>query len=110
MTHRHQCYVSLTSCSNKDIILKKAESAVKVLRKLSAYQFSVIVRHTFPLFQIAVDLHIFAFFSSPEHKVLMVSYCGQSLSVVRRLSSVRCQLFAFKVVIITDLGQRQKSA
>ena len=26
--------------------------------------------------------------SSPEHKVLMVSYCGQSMSVVRRPSSV----------------------
>ena len=24
------------------------------------------------------------FFSSPEHEVLMVSYCDQSLSVVRR--------------------------
>ena len=28
------------------------------------------------------------FFSSPEHEVLMVSYCGQSMSVVRRASSV----------------------
>ena len=26
--------------------------------------------------------------SSPEHEVLMVSYCGQSMSVVRRASSV----------------------
>ena len=26
-------------------------------------------------------------FSSPEHEVLMVSYCDQSMSVVRRLSS-----------------------
>ena len=26
--------------------------------------------------------------SSPEHEVLMVSYCGQSMSVVRRPSSV----------------------
>ena len=26
-------------------------------------------------------------FSSPEHKVLMVSYCGQSMSVVRRVAS-----------------------
>ena len=26
--------------------------------------------------------------SSPEHEVLMVSYCGQSMSVVRRLSCV----------------------
>ena len=28
------------------------------------------------------------FFSSPEHEVLMVSYCGQSMSVVHRASSV----------------------
>ena len=26
------------------------------------------------------------FISSPEHEVLMVSYCGQSMSVVRRAS------------------------
>ena len=37
---------------------------------------------------------LYSFFSSPEHEVLMVSYCDQSLSVVRRPSSVRCQLFA----------------
>ena len=30
----------------------------------------------------------FVFFSSPEHEVLMVSYCGQSMSVVRRPSCV----------------------
>ena len=30
---------------------------------------------------------IVAFFSSPEHEVLMVSYCGQWLSVVRRRPS-----------------------
>ena len=29
-------------------------------------------------------LPFFFFFSSPEHEVLMVSYCGQSMSVVRR--------------------------
>ena len=28
--------------------------------------------------------------SSPEHEVLMVSYCDQSLSVVRRASSTIC--------------------
>ena len=28
------------------------------------------------------------FISSPEHEVLMVSYCGQSMSVVRRPSCV----------------------
>ena len=27
-------------------------------------------------------------FSSPEHEVLMVSYCDQSLSVVRALSTI----------------------
>ena len=29
---------------------------------------------------------LFFFFSSPEHEVLMVSYCGQSMSVVRHAS------------------------
>ena len=33
------------------------------------------------------DFH-FWLFSSPEHKVLMVSYCDQSKSVVLRLSSI----------------------
>ena len=32
--------------------------------------------------------HHLLFFSSPEHEVLMVSYCGQSMSVVCRASSV----------------------
>ena len=32
-------------------------------------------------------LDLFLFFSSPEHKVLMVSYCDRALSVVRRPSS-----------------------
>ena len=36
-------------------------------------------------------------FSSPEHEVLMVSYCDQSMSVVRRaLSVVRRQQFVLK--------------
>ena len=29
----------------------------------------------------------FSIFSSPEHEVLMVSYCGQSMSIVRRAAS-----------------------
>ena len=29
-------------------------------------------------------------FSSPEHEVLMLSYCDQSMSVVRRPSSTIC--------------------
>ena len=33
------------------------------------------------------------FISSPEHEVLMVSYCDQSVSVVRRASSVVNNLF-----------------
>ena len=32
-------------------------------------------------------------FSSPEHEVLMVSYCDQSLSVVRRVSCAVNNLF-----------------
>ena len=34
----------------------------------------------------------FPIFSSPEHEVLMVSYCDQSLSVVRRLCVVNILL------------------
>ena len=32
--------------------------------------------------------HTIFLISSPEHKVLMVSYCGQSMSIVLRASSV----------------------
>ena len=39
----------------------------------------------------------FHFFSSPEHKVLMVSYCDQSLSVVRALST-----FCFKQLLLQN--------
>ena len=39
----------------------------------------------------------FGFSSSPEHEVLMVSYCDQSMSVVRRASCVvRRQQFVLK--------------
>ena len=57
---------------------------------MSAYQNSKeTVGHYFE--RISVD------FSSPEHEVLMVSYCDQSLSVVRRASCVvRRQQFVFK--------------
>ena len=33
---------------------------------------------------------VISIFSSPEHEVLMVSYCDQSMSVVRRPSSTIC--------------------
>ena len=39
----------------------------------------------------SLDIKLFSsFISSPEHEVLMVSYCGQSMSVVRRSSCVVC--------------------
>ena len=34
-----------------------------------------------------ISVRLLSLFSSPEHKVLMVSYCGQSMSVVRRAAS-----------------------
>ena len=42
--------------------------------------------------------------SSPEHEVLMVSYCDQSMSVVRRASCVVINLFQ-KVSPPEPLGQ-----
>ena len=39
----------------------------------------------------------FLLFSSPEHEVLMVSYCDQSLSVVRALST-----FCFKGLLLQN--------
>ena len=38
-----------------------------------------------------------SFFSSPEHEVLMVSYCDQSLSIVRALST-----FCFKRLLLQN--------
>ena len=48
----------------------------------------------------------FSIISSPEHEVLIVSYCGQSMSVVRRPSSVvRHQQLLLKPTPPTPLGQ-----
>ena len=41
----------------------------------------------------AIERSQYVFFSSPEHEVLMVSYCDQSMSVVRRASFVVNNLF-----------------
>ena len=44
--------------------------------------------------QIVFDADTFGIiFSSPEHEVLMVSYCDQLMSVVRRVSCVVNNLF-----------------
>ena len=42
---------------------------------------------------VKVSLKFQTFISSPEHEVLMVSYCDQSMSVVRRASCVVNNLF-----------------
>jgi len=42
-------------------------------------------------------IHKLFIFSSPEHKVLMVSYCDRALSVVRRASSVVRKLFYLNI-------------
>ena len=55
----------------------------------------IIGRHLIKMLFFVVGLHDkrkhFTLFkgiiSSPEHEVLMVSYCGQSMSVVRRAAS-----------------------
>ena len=39
----------------------------------------------------------YCIFSSPEHEVLIVSYCDQSLSVVRALST-----FCFKLLLLQN--------
>ena len=35
-------------------------------------------------FKSSINFGVVQFFSSPEHEVLMVSYCDESLSIVRR--------------------------
>ena len=50
--------------------------------------------------QAKLEIHIFngfSLFSSPEHEVLMMSYCDQSLSVVRALST-----FCFKRLLLQN--------
>ena len=44
-----------------------------------------------------IQLNRVCVFSSPEHEVLMVSYCDQSLSVVRALST-----FCFKRLLLQN--------
>jgi len=58
-----------------------------LLMKLPLVLCTVLMLHT-----INTYLLFFTVFSSPEHKVLRVSYCDRSLSVVRRRPScvVRC--------------------
>ena len=49
--------------------------------------------------------NLIMFISSPEHEVLMVSYCDQSMSVVRRPSCVvRRQQFVLKANSSYTLG------
>ena len=57
------------------------------VNNISIISFIIIILIIILLFIIYFYLFIY-FFSSPEHEVLMVSYCGQSMSVVRRPSSV----------------------
>ena len=45
------------------------------------------------IFDKLLDVYGESVFSSPEHEVLMVSYCDQSMSVVRRASFVVNNLF-----------------
>ena len=45
---------------------------------------STVISWTSPFVILGVSSFILSLFSSPEHEVLMVSYCDQSLSVVRR--------------------------
>jgi len=57
---------------------------------------SAIYCDTTLTFVIRGSHHVVSIFSSPEHEVLMVSYCGQWLSVVRRrVSSVVRQHLMF---------------
>ena len=47
----------------------------------------IVVIQVWSLHNIKVTTQNRSIISSPEHKVLMVSYCGQSMSVVRRAAS-----------------------
>ena len=47
-----------------------------------------IIVDRMPIFLIRVTISPPPFFSSPEHKVLMVSFCDRPMSVVRRASSI----------------------
>ena len=54
----------------------------RIANEIEGYIFTSLTRMTARLICILA-----AIFSSPEHKVLMVSDCGQSMSVVRRAAS-----------------------
>ena len=63
--------------------------------KFNKYVSSVIcLMRYFRFRKKSVDLHIF---SSPEHKMLRVSYCDRPLSVMLRPSCVVRQLFYLNI-------------
>ena len=50
---------------------------------------SLVIEFNYPIMKcICLIMKFSSFISSPEHEVLMVSYFGQSMSVVRRPSCV----------------------
>ena len=60
---------------------------IKIMIFASVLRFKNIIN------VLVILLLCFCIFSSPEHEVLMVSYCGQWLSVVRRrVSCVVCRV------------------
>ena len=84
----------------------KEEKLTHVCRMDSSTWFFGPVHFRFKGF--LVSFYYYHVFSSPEHEVLMVSYCGQSMSIVRRASSVvrrAASTIALKAYSSYTLGQ-----
>jgi len=69
------CFLNFVYCNNK-----------KGLFMLYLYYFKIFLLCAF-VWNLLSFFFSYYIFSSPEHKVLMVSYCDRTLSVVRRRAS-----------------------
>ena len=59
-------------------------------------------------YNLPVIMRVMALFSSPEHEVLMVSYCGQSMSVMPRVAST-IALKAYSSYLVGGIGVTYRS-
>ena len=76
----HDCYLFLWIQADKDFVWSLWKKLQVTNPDLTQAVGLVVQRYV-------VNLVVWlSLFSSPEHEVLMVSYCGQSMSVVRRPS------------------------
>jgi len=82
----HICVLNICWKVHEDIFWNKKVISIYIVVKCPLFILYVLYKYCF---------------SSPEHEVLMVSYCGQWLSVVRRALSFVCHPPTFNIYVCT---------